>query len=87
MTTDPMEPGYRDYPPDPPNLYEEEDLFASGEVLCELCEEKKEAARGCDECDPNWGTFIDCKACKQEAADAIEREREEKEDLDRIRRS
>ncbi len=85
MTTDPMDPGYRYYPPEPDDVEEAEELYLSDEILCDACEATKEALVGTDTDERPWGSAIGCKACLAEAHDAIEREREEKEDLDRIR--
>ncbi len=85
MITDPNDPGYRYYPNEDFDEIEADELVRDDEILCDACEATKEALVGTDTDERPWGSAIGCKACLAEAHDAIEREREEKEDLDRIR--
>lgn len=64
-----------------------DDLVRDDEILCDACEETKESYAGLDSDERPWGSAIGCPACLDAAHDAIEREREEREDEDRIRRS
>lgn len=83
MITDPMEPGYRDYPNESYEDIEADDLYGADEILCDACEATKESLAGTDSDERPWGSAIGCKACKQAVQDAIDLEKSDRDDFDR----